>query len=188
MKLRALTSPKRVTRVTWETRHTTRGPKTRLIAVPTATPSKGKRRSVPSTPTNVNQSTSHPSSPLLPDLDIAEDAFDVLPRHRNSTKVRANSVQEAHPLIPRQTQNDYIREWQDHKQDYLRCLMEMEAPPNPRHCAICGGDGIYRCPECFGCPLYCTRCCREQHHRNPFHRIEQWTGAFFETSSIHIVR
>ncbi|KAG1879776.1 hypothetical protein F4604DRAFT_1532748, partial [Suillus subluteus] len=42
----------------------------------------------------------------------------------------------------------------------------------------------YKCHGCFGEPLYCTNCCRMNHQRLPFHRISQWTGAFFEESCL----
>ena len=31
-------------------------------------------------------------------------------------------------------------------------------------------------------PLFCVECCRSQHHRHPFHRVDHWTGDFFEPS------
>ncbi|KAG1837265.1 hypothetical protein F4604DRAFT_1692376 [Suillus subluteus] len=36
----------------------------------------------------------------------------------------------------------------------------------------------------LGEPLYCTGCCRSQHHHNPFHWISQWNGQFFEQSCL----
>ncbi|KAF8430939.1 hypothetical protein L210DRAFT_3370723, partial [Boletus edulis BED1] len=47
--------------------------------------------------------------------------------------------------------------------------------------------GVYRCSDCFNQPLFCTPCIREQHRRNPFHRVQQWTGSFFEDSSLNLV-
>jgi hypothetical protein len=43
---------------------------------------------------------------------------------------------------------------------------------------------VYRCQGCFGEPLFCTDCCRTQHQRHPFHRISQWTGTFFQDTSL----
>ncbi|KAG1791296.1 uncharacterized protein BJ212DRAFT_1223396, partial [Suillus subaureus] len=42
----------------------------------------------------------------------------------------------------------------------------------------------YKCQDCLGEPLYCTGCCRSQHHCNPFHWISQWNGQFFEQSCL----
>lgn len=87
-----------------------------------------------------------------------------------------------------QSSNDYVRQWLDHKDEFLESLLDMEAPPDPRKCSICERDGIYRCSDCFGQPLFCTLCAREGHQRHPFHRIRQWTGSFFEESSLNLVR
>ncbi|KAI5982368.1 hypothetical protein EDD15DRAFT_2124730, partial [Pisolithus albus] len=44
----------------------------------------------------------------------------------------------------------------------------------------------YRCPDCMHQPLLCTNCCRTTHASHPFHRIQQWTGNFFEDSALHM--
>ncbi|KAF8428947.1 hypothetical protein L210DRAFT_3333298, partial [Boletus edulis BED1] len=44
----------------------------------------------------------------------------------------------------------------------------------------------YRCSDCFGQPLFCTLCTRNKHRMLPFHRISQWTGSFFEDSSLNL--
>ncbi|KIK83845.1 hypothetical protein PAXRUDRAFT_152982 [Paxillus rubicundulus Ve08.2h10] len=49
-----------------------------------------------------------------------------------------------------QTQNEFLREWQDHKELYLDILLQLEGPPEPWKCSHCLGDGTYRCPDCFG--------------------------------------
>ncbi|KAI5981036.1 hypothetical protein EDD15DRAFT_2380556 [Pisolithus albus] len=87
--------------------------------------------------------------------------------------------------LPR-TMNDYIHEWLRHKEDLLRILLEMEAAPSPRNCTKCGKDGVYRCMDCMHQPLFCMDCCRILHEAHPFHRIQQWTGEFFEDSALHM--
>ncbi|KAF8449492.1 hypothetical protein L210DRAFT_3389489, partial [Boletus edulis BED1] len=82
--------------------------------------------------------------------------------------------------------NDYVQEWLQQKDEFLRIILDLEAPPIPRRCSLCDGDGIYRCSDCFGHPLFCTPCTREQHKSHPFHRIQQWTGSFFEDSSLNL--
>ncbi|KIM58327.1 hypothetical protein SCLCIDRAFT_97032, partial [Scleroderma citrinum Foug A] len=59
-----------------------------------------------------------------------------------------------------------------------------EAPPLPRICLLCAGDGSFRCTECAHRPVFCTSCCRTQHNLLPLHRIEQWNGMFFQESSL----
>ncbi|KAG1854643.1 hypothetical protein F4604DRAFT_1883325 [Suillus subluteus] len=63
-------------------------------------------------------------------------------------------------------------------------LLDREAPPEDRRCIVCKQDGVYKCQDCLGEPLYCTGCCRSQHHHNPFHWISQWNGQFFEQSCL----
>jgi hypothetical protein len=91
------------------------------------------------------------------------------------------------PDISVQSQNDYLREWLPHQQQYLDVLLAQEAPPEPRSCNVCGGDGVYKCSDCFAQPLFCTSCCRQQHLLNPLHRIQQWSGKCFEDSALSLV-
>ncbi|KAI6104913.1 hypothetical protein EDD16DRAFT_1474590 [Pisolithus croceorrhizus] len=83
-------------------------------------------------------------------------------------------------------QNDYIHEWIPHKEDFLRILLELEAPSVPHVCNMCQKDGVYRCLDCMHQPLFCTDCCWMVHETHPFHRIQQWTGDFFEHSALHM--
>ncbi|KIK74749.1 hypothetical protein PAXRUDRAFT_84354, partial [Paxillus rubicundulus Ve08.2h10] len=50
------------------------------------------------------------------------------------------------------TQNDYLHQWVEHRNEYLDALLAMEAPPNLWKCLICDGDRIYRCLGCFSQP------------------------------------
>ncbi|KAG1867096.1 hypothetical protein C8R48DRAFT_747493 [Suillus tomentosus] len=70
-----------------------------------------------------------------------------------------------------QSQNDYLRQWLPRQESYLHHLLDREAPPEDRRCIICQQDGVYKCQDCLGEPLYCTGCCRSQHRSNPFHWI-----------------
>ena len=83
-----------------------------------------------------------------------------------------------------QSQNDYLRQWLPRQESYLHHLLDREAPPEDRRCVVCDQDGVYKCQDCLGEPLYCTGCCRSQHRRNPFHWISQWNGQFFEQSCL----
>ncbi|GBE85939.1 hypothetical protein SCP_0804630 [Sparassis crispa] len=86
------------------------------------------------------------------------------------------------------TQNDFMRDWIPHRDDYLHAIVEMEAPPEPRNCAECKvGEGRWRCLDCMGRALTCTDCCRNGHQRAPFHRIEHWQGQYFEPASLYRV-
>ncbi|KIK12597.1 hypothetical protein PISMIDRAFT_120613 [Pisolithus microcarpus 441] len=98
-----------------------------------------------------------------------------------------NNPDEPIQMPRKKTQNDYIREWVPRQEEFLRIILEMEAPPEPRTCSRCEKDGVYRCVDCMHQPLCCTDCCCAMHRSNPFHRIEQWTGEFFEQSALHLL-
>ncbi|KAG1815381.1 hypothetical protein EV424DRAFT_1473152 [Suillus variegatus] len=66
----------------------------------------------------------------------------------------------------------------------LQLPKTMATPPEDRRCIICQQDGVYKCQDCLGEPLYCMGCCRSQHRSNPFHWISQWNGRFFERSCL----
>ncbi|KIK80500.1 hypothetical protein PAXRUDRAFT_158512, partial [Paxillus rubicundulus Ve08.2h10] len=84
------------------------------------------------------------------------------------------------------TQDDYLCQWIDHRNEYLEALLAMGAPPNPWKCSICDGDRTYKCLVCFSQPLFCIQCCQQQHCMLPFHQIKQWMGTFFEDLSHHL--
>ncbi|KAG1900018.1 uncharacterized protein F5891DRAFT_980633 [Suillus fuscotomentosus] len=81
--------------------------------------------------------------------------------------------------------NDYLWEWKFQTDDYLRILHEREAPPADKSCCLCSAEStVYRCHDCLGEPLFCLKCCRDEHQRLPFHKIGKWNGGFFEETSL----
>ena len=38
----------------------------------------------------------------------------------------------------------------------------------------------WKCSDCVGCNNFCSDCVRLYHRSSPYHRVEHWTGAFFE--------
>jgi len=63
---------------------------------------------------------------------------------------------------------------------YLQALLSNEVP-HSLTCQACGDvASTWRCHDCFLNPLMCTNCCQDNHASNPFHRIDHWTGSFFE--------
>jgi hypothetical protein len=44
---------------------------------------------------------------------------------------------------------------------------------------------IYRCLECFTLRPVCSHCIVERHHDHPFHRLQKWTGYFFEKIALN---
>jgi CxC2 like cysteine cluster associated with KDZ transposases len=60
----------------------------------------------------------------------------------------------------------------------------MEGQTSPT-CQFCGDTKqIFRCQDCWGCPIYCEPCIIAHHRLLPFHRIERWTGKFFIRSEL----
>ena len=79
-----------------------------------------------------------------------------------------------------------MRDWLPKCNQYLRILLECEGYSGGRHCSLCNEvDAQWRCTDCLGGPILCTKCCQTGHARLPFHRIEKWTGTFFAPSSLH---
>ncbi|KAG0692273.1 hypothetical protein DFH29DRAFT_985846 [Suillus ampliporus] len=83
-----------------------------------------------------------------------------------------------------QGSNKYLRQWKLMMGDYLEILLEREGPPADRVCCLCDGDGAQKCHDCLSEPILCTKCCRTQHARLPFHRISQWNGDFFKRTTL----
>lgn len=85
-----------------------------------------------------------------------------------------------------QTQNDFLRDWIPHRPHYLFEMLRMEAPPHGRKCQSCMvNDGLIRCLDCFGHPMFCGTCTLNSHKRLPFHKIEAWNGKCFLPSTLH---
>ncbi|KAG2049430.1 hypothetical protein BDR06DRAFT_984372 [Suillus hirtellus] len=61
----------------------------------------------------------------------------------------------------------------------------IEAPPADKSCCLCSAEStVYRCHDCLSEPLFCLKCCRDEHQRLPFHKIGKWNGGFFEEMSL----
>ena len=85
------------------------------------------------------------------------------------------------------TQNDYIRDFIPRRHHYLDVLLHGEACKDNGLCHRCSTDeATWRCLECFGRLSYCTACFCSIHDRLPFHRIEMWSGTFFQPSWLRL--
>lgn len=57
----------------------------------------------------------------------------------------------------------------------------MEAPVNEGICLSCNiRPTAWKCLECVGCNNFCDDCVQVCHRSLPYHRVEHWTGTFFE--------
>jgi len=80
-----------------------------------------------------------------------------------------------------QSQNDYLREFSPIIDNILAISLHMEAPANEGICLSCNVRQItWRCSDCVGCDNFCDKCIRVHHRSLPYHRVEHWTGSFFE--------
>jgi CxC2 like cysteine cluster associated with KDZ transposases len=86
------------------------------------------------------------------------------------------------------TQNDYLREWKLHRDNYLLELLSLEAGPDNNSCPSCLQDqASFRCYDCISSAAICQGCCLKIHCAQPFHRIEKWTGLFWQASDLDTI-
>ncbi|TDL14888.1 hypothetical protein BD410DRAFT_704248, partial [Rickenella mellea] len=81
-------------------------------------------------------------------------------------------------------------EWTRQRDEYLDEMIRLDglgSDSAPLSCAYCGLEGRCRCLDCFNSRIMCDGCARSKHKHNPFHRIEVWTGDYFEKSLLHAV-
>ena len=66
--------------------------------------------------------------------------------------------------------------------EYVAEILTREARSDVnQRCVGCGiREGSWRCQDCIGNGCHCMQCFREAHLLQPFHRVEHWTGAYFE--------
>ncbi|KAF8430555.1 hypothetical protein L210DRAFT_3614647 [Boletus edulis BED1] len=163
-------NPGKVTRLTWITKETTRGETTRLARLPNE-PSQRASQPCPS----VSPMKGTPSRSALyhgMEGDDEELCFEALqPLKFPVTKA----------------DNDYLRDWLPYQEEFLRCILDMEAPPTPLVCHSCGANGTCKCGDCFGSPMLCKPCMAKSHRLTPFHRPREWTGKFFEETTLHSI-
>ena len=76
-----------------------------------------------------------------------------------------------------------MQDWLPIADDYLEILVQHKGYSGDRLCQKgCDREGNWRCLDCFSKPLSCTECCRSEHSRHPFHRVEGWCGQYFAPS------
>ena len=76
-----------------------------------------------------------------------------------------------------------MREWLPKRKTYLRQMLATEANGG-QTCSRCERVPRWRCLCCLGRPMYCRGCCREAHRNLIHHRIQKWTGLFFQDASL----
>jgi CxC2 like cysteine cluster associated with KDZ transposases len=134
------------------------------------------------------------SSPVKPPADrsygAANDEFDDYDMFDGTEPLRRGKVRSfviigaIDSSMTTQSQNDYLREFEERSASYLDILMQSYGLPPDVRCRGCGGEGWWRCRDCFGGALWCRGCCRCIHLTQPLHRVERWNGRFFERSAL----
>jgi hypothetical protein len=75
-----------------------------------------------------------------------------------------------------------MREWLPKRMTYLERMLSSEG--TEQKCCTCGSVARWRCLCCLGRPMYCRQCCRMYHRQLIHHRIQKWTGLFFQDASL----
>ncbi|KIM52191.1 hypothetical protein SCLCIDRAFT_141670, partial [Scleroderma citrinum Foug A] len=84
------------------------------------------------------------------------------------------------------TQNDFLLEWIPWQEKYLSIILGLENPAVPEKCQVClQADGNIRCLSYQTCHTWCWPCVVRSHVHHPFHRIQQWTGQFYDNIALH---
>ena len=81
--------------------------------------------------------------------------------------------------LEKQSYNEPHREFILHRDEYLEIILEREAIP-PNQVGTCGHHLVWKCISCHDSPTYCTKCLIDAHRQNPLHRIQHWSGEYWE--------
>lgn len=78
-----------------------------------------------------------------------------------------------------------MSEWIPWRARYLSIILECEHPALTEECQVCHQvTANIRCLSCQTGYMWCGPCAVTSHIRNPFHRIQQWTGRFYDNITL----
>src|SRR5215510_107704 len=79
-----------------------------------------------------------------------------------------------------------MRDWLPYRKEFQEEILSFKTPTKHSPCSSCGKleNAVYRCLDCFHYGLFCNPCCLKAHKRLPFHRIHQWNGQFFISTTL----
>ncbi|KAJ6590439.1 hypothetical protein DFH09DRAFT_1074071 [Mycena vulgaris] len=86
--------------------------------------------------------------------------------------------------------DDPLRQWVANYRDlFLETIIHLEGRGDHRSYSVCASCRVdkadHRCHDCMsGGELICKDCMVVQHRTYPLHRVEYWTGTFFEKKSL----
>lgn len=73
-----------------------------------------------------------------------------------------------------------MQEYVDLWHNILLELLRHESFPSIKNCTQCQtSPGTHFCRDCFGCEIWCSRCCISAHTNLPFHQIQTWNGHYY---------
>jgi hypothetical protein len=79
-----------------------------------------------------------------------------------------------------------MEQWLSRWRKYLNWLLEMEGHNLSPKCSICSrSSGYIKCSDCFRGNMFCKACCLQHHSRSPFHRLLQWNGKHYVSTSLN---
>ncbi|PPR08061.1 hypothetical protein CVT24_010959 [Panaeolus cyanescens] len=132
-------------------------------------------------PPNLDQSQYFRDTTDTANADISANETGYQPA--DASTFLSTKRQKAKTKAPSKTQRDYIQEFASQIDSLLAASLSRETiRPEHKLCQGCNNQriAIWRCKDCFFSDPICRSCMRQQHLKNPFHRIERWTGSHFE--------
>jgi CxC2 like cysteine cluster associated with KDZ transposases len=75
-----------------------------------------------------------------------------------------------------------MREWLPKRTAYLGRIISTEW--SELTCKVCKETARWRCLCCLGRPMFCRGCCRKSHDKLIYHRLQKWTGLYFQDAGL----
>ncbi|KAG2117623.1 hypothetical protein DEU56DRAFT_874102 [Suillus clintonianus] len=91
---------------------------------------------------------------------------------------------------PRAPVDDPQKQWLQERDNFLKEFIRLEGHGDDAwhmHChgeQTCVNQPSIRCTDCEGLQLYCQSCVISLHRAAPLHRVEIWTGKYFQRSNL----
>ncbi|KAF8802880.1 hypothetical protein BYT27DRAFT_7305988 [Phlegmacium glaucopus] len=76
-----------------------------------------------------------------------------------------------------------MRQWLLKRSGYLGRILLTEGN-EVKTCTCCPKLAHWRCLCCLGRPVYCRKCCRNSHRQLIYHRLQKWTGTFYQDAGL----
>lgn len=117
--------------------------------------------------------------------DSREEVQDPPPAVKGRWTVRTCNFNET-PALFLQPTAQVMADFKRREKTYLDAIFAQETHHStglPCSC-MANGPRLFRCIDCQHAPPYCSPCMVSSHQNLPFHRIQKWTGRYFERHSL----